>query len=327
VTSGSLGADRVTFRALPASLAMRSANIARWIDANDGRTRNEPYRPDRKYDVAVFVKAMDDRHRAEAHRIREYGGRVVFDANVNYYEIWGEYDIPGTRPTPEQQAAAVEMTALADHVVADSSYLLAIVARVNANATWIPDNVDTQLFRGRPQRRAGLLRLVWSGMAHKGRHLLSIADVLASLPDVELVVVSNAEPDILPELGRSVQCRFVPFSLRRYAQTLRSCDVIVSPKRLVNGYELAHSEWKITLGMAGGLPAVASPQPSYLEAIGHLGGGIVADSNDDWREGLERLREPQLRVQLGERAQRTVVERYSTPVIARQYRDLLDELL
>ena len=121
--------------------------------------------------------------------------------------------------------------------------------------------------------------------------------------------------------------RFVEFSLRRYARVLRESDVIVSPKRLINGYELGHTEWKITLGMAAGLPAVASQQRSYVEAIGYRGGGIVVDKPEEWLNALERLREPGLREELGHRARETVVERYATPVVARQYADLLTSLV
>jgi glycosyltransferase involved in cell wall biosynthesis len=90
----------------------------------------------------------------------------------------------------------------------------------------------------------------------------------------------------------------------------------------VNGYELGHTEWKITLGMAAGLPAIASPQRSYIEAL-EGGGGIVAASREDWVEGLEALRDPKRRFELGARARATVVERYSTPVVARRYGDFL----
>src|ERR671939_497628 len=56
VTASSLDAERATFRGLPPPVAMRVANIARWIDANDRGFRNELYRRDRRYDVVVFVK-------------------------------------------------------------------------------------------------------------------------------------------------------------------------------------------------------------------------------------------------------------------------------
>ena len=304
---------------------MRIGNVARWLNRNT-RLANELYRPDRRYDVVVFVKAMDERSQAEAERARERGARIVFDANVNYYEIWGDYDLPGTRPTPEQQRDAEAMTRGADAVVADSSYLLGIVRRYNERAEWIPDNVDISVFRPRRRHEGRRLRLVWSGRAHKAKPLELLAGPLESLGDAELVVVSDARPPELDALSAVARCSYEPFGLRSYARRLRTCDVIVSPKRLVNGYEVGHSEWKITLGMAVGLPAVASPQQSYVEAIGAHGGGFVAESPEEWRDAFERLRDPGLRADLGARARRTVEELYSTPVVARRYGAFLLEL-
>jgi glycosyltransferase involved in cell wall biosynthesis len=329
VTASSLEAERATFRGLPPPVAMRVANIARWIDANDRGFSNELYRRGRRYDVVVFVKAMSEAHRDVAEQAQATGSRVVFDANVNYYEVWGEYDITDTRPTDEQRREAEAMTRLADWVVADSSYLLGVVRKLNERASWIPDNVDTSLFRPARRRRrdGGPLRLVWSGMARKAKPLLLVREALAALRDAELVVVSNEEPAELAELRAAIPTRFVPFDLHGYARLLRHCDVIVSPKRLQNGYELGHTEWKITLGMAAGLPAVASPQQSYVEAIGHRGGGILADSPQEWTEALGRLAaDAALRQAVGARALETVRERYATPVVARQYLDLLSSL-
>jgi glycosyltransferase involved in cell wall biosynthesis len=326
-TAATLAAERATFRGLETSVAMRIANVARWLNRNT-RIRNELYRPDRRYDVVVLMKAMDQRSQAEAELVRRRGGRVVFDANVNYYEIWGEYDLPDTKPTPEQQANALKMTRDAHAVVADSTYILDIVRRLNANAAWIPDNVDTRLFRPRRRPRGrGPVRLVWSGRSHKAKPLLELRGPLSGLEGVELVVVSDREPDVIGPLREATQVRFEPFSLRGYARLLCECDVIVSPKRLVNGYELGHTEWKITLGMACGLPAVASPQRSYVEAISHGGGGIVADGPDEWRAAIERLVEdPELRRELGERARATVEARYATDVVAPRYLELLRSL-
>ena len=304
---------------------MRIGNVARWLNRNT-RIRNEMYWPDRRYDLVVFVKAMDERSQAEAERARQRGARVVFDANVNYYDVWGEYDLPGTRPTAEQQRHAEAMTRHADAVVADSTYLLEIVRRYNERAAWIPDNVDLSVFRPRGTHKERGLRLVWSGRSHKARPLELLCEPLAAVRGAELVVVSDARPPELDTLREVAACSYEPFSLRGYARTLRSCDAIVSPKRLVNGYEVGHSEWKITLGMAVGLPAVASPQQSYVEAIGARGGGIVAESPEEWRAAFERLRDPAERSDLGARARRTVEEGYSTPVVARRYGDFLLEV-
>jgi glycosyltransferase involved in cell wall biosynthesis len=321
-TSSSLAARRSTFRGLETSVAMRIANVGRWLNRNQP-VRSEIYRPGRRYDVVVFVKAMDELARAERERVSAAGAKTVFDANVNYYEVWGDYELPNTKPTEEQRAAALEMTERCDAVVADSTYILEIVLKLNERAEWIPDNVDLLLFPRLQRHRPGTpVRLVWSGRSTKAQPLTLLPQLRDALGGFELVVVSDREPPELGELRAALPTSFERFDLRRYARTLRTSDVIISPKRLVNGYELGHSEWKITLGMAAGLPAVASPQRSYIEALAD-GGGIVADSPEEWIAALDALRDAGRRAELGARARQTVEERYSTPVVAGRYGDFL----
>ena len=329
VTHDAFPARKRRFDRLEPFTRMRAGQVAEWINSHSDRLHNELYRPGERYDVVVFTKMMDARCRAEAERIRSGGGRVVFDANVNYYEVWGDYVIPDTRPTDEQQADAVWMTRFADHVVADSTYLAAIIERITPRVTWIPDNVNLDVYAGeRVHQQRGVLRLAWSGIAKKAAHLLPIGDVLAGVSGIELVIVTDRTPECLGPLEGRVPLRVIaPFSDARYADVLRDSDVIISPKRLCNGYELGHTEYKIALGMALGLPAVASPQQSYVEALAG-GGGIIADTPEAWQSSIERLRDDvDLRRQMGLRARRTILERYSTGVVALRYLELLERLV
>ncbi len=322
-------ANKRRFENLDSFTRMRVGNVASWMNAHDSSCHHELYDSRQRYDVVVFQKMMDRRCQDEAARVRSYGGKVIFDANVNYYERWGDYIVPGTEPTADQTRDAIAMTGSADWVVADSTYLEQIVRRFTPHVTWIPDNVDMQTYSGLRQHRAtGPIRMVWSGIGKKAAHLLLIRDVLADVRDLaELVLVVDDPPPFLEELERAIRCELVRFSHHAYARTLRTCDIIISPKRLVNAYEMAHTEYKITLGMAIGLPAVASPQQSYVEAISYAGGGIIADSLDDWRHALERLiSSPETRTSMGAAAKRTVEDRYSTPVVAGQYLDLLTRI-
>jgi glycosyltransferase involved in cell wall biosynthesis len=328
ITYDSFSGRKQRLGQLDSFTGMRVGNVARWINANDDTWWNELYVPDRRYDIVVFQKVMDARAQAEADKIRAYGGRVIFDANVNYYDVWGDYVVEGTRPTDEQRRDARRMTASADWVVADSSYLLDVIKPLNHRVTWIPDNVNTGLYRGSRahQNRPDPLRLVWSGIAKKSAHLLEIRDVLGTLRDAELMLVADERPHAMSSLEQVIPCRYVHFSDRRYAQTLLTSDVIISPKRLVNAYEMAHTEYKITLGMAVALPALASPQQSYCEAVDHRGGGIICKTTVDWMNAFERVRDASTRAALGERAQQTVLDKYSTPVVAAQYLTLLRQL-
>jgi glycosyltransferase involved in cell wall biosynthesis len=321
ITSDSFRGRKRRFADLEEVNAMRAGNIGRWIDAHQPGVMNELYQPGCRYDIVVFQKMMNADCRDEAAAIRRAGGRIVFDANVNYYHVWGDYFVPGTMPTEAQTADAYAMTRLADWVVADSTYLESIVREINPRVTWVPDNVDLTVFgEARSHEPSSPVRLAWSGVAKKAAHLLELRGVLSGIPGLELVLVSDADPEGLGALQQVVPCRVVHYSNAAYAQVLRSCDIIISPKRLVNGYEMGHSEYKITLGMAGGLPAIASPQPSYVEAISHLGGGIVADSPGEWRAAIERLAgDHELRASMGERARETVRRQYSTAAVAPRY--------
>jgi len=322
------GSDPDGLGCLTGAVGMRVGNNARWLNRNTDEFWNEIYRRDRHYDIVIFFKAMDAVCQAEAARLRSQGTHIIFEANVNYYEIWGDYDIPGTRPTPTQQQDAVAMTSEAHHVVADSSYIAGIARQHNPRVTWIPDNLDPSLFRRRPPHAAiRPVRIVWSGVSKKADHLLVIRDVLAKLSGVELVLVSDELPAVVAELKRVIPVRFVRYSDSAYARTLRGCDIIISPKRLINAYEMGHTEYKITLGMAVGLPAVASPQPSYVEAISHAGGGVLAETPEQWLTALRNLAgDAALRADLGERAARTVRERYTTAVTAASYLQVLKGL-
>jgi len=308
---------------------MRISNNAQWINKHSKTLWNEIYDPRRKCDVAIFVKAMDGQCQREAAKIQAYGGKVIFDANVNYYEIWGTYDVPGTQPTPRQQSDAIQMTQMADWVIADSTYLENVIRPINARVTHVPDNVDMALFRGlRRHKNRSSTRLIWSGVGKKARHLLEIKNALGTLKHVELILISDEPPEVMAELKRHVPCRYIPYSNRRYAQALRNADIIISPKCLNNAYEMGHTEYKITLGMAIGLPAVASPQQSYREAIEHLGGGIIASSPDEWHDALHHLTQnAERRADLGARAQQTVRECYATPVVAKRYESVIRNLL
>ena len=299
---------------------MRPAQIMRWINSNTKDIYNEFYVPGSRYDIVVFIKLMDKTCRQEVVKIKAYGGKVIFDANVNYYQTWGDYEIPGTKPDEQQRSDAVWMAQNADCVVADSTYLAGVLKKINSNVVWIPDNVDLGIFRqkkpgpglARAGKAADKARLVWSGVAKKAQHLLEIIEVLRELKGIELVIASDKPPQAMDALRKAAPCCFKPFTLRGYTR--------VSPKRLNNAYEMAHTEYKIALGMAAGLPAVASPQQSYIEAISYKGGGFIAGSKGEWQQALQKLIDDRdLRQRMGLLARETIEERYSTEVISKQY--------
>ncbi len=316
------------FDKLSYSFRMRAGNIAGYLNKKNSLYENEIYNPSKKYDIVVFVKAMSCPARVEAEKIRGYGGKVVFDANVNYYDIWGDYFIPGTKPTESQREEAFFMTNFADAVVADSSYIFDIVKNINKNSFFIPDNVG-RLFlnRNREDNGSGGLRLIWSGISKKFLHFKLIEKILKKIKKISLTVVSESYPDYLRTFEESISVRYIPYSDESYAEALSKNDIIVSPKILTNGYAVGHSEYKITLGMAVGLPAIASPQRSYIEAVSFLGGGFIAGNEADWQKYITYFIENRDKIdEIGRKAKETVLSKYSYDVVAREYEKVFDYL-
>jgi len=311
---------------------MRYRNLIREMRAFDPELEHELYRSGVRYDLIVVLKCITDEVRTACEVERARGVRMVFDANVNYYSVWGDFPVPGTCPTQRQQENAIALTSIAAGVVADSSFIAEECRRYNARVVHIPDNVNLEIFphpRRHDQREK--ITLVWSGISQKAFHLSLIEPVLHRCADqMRLWLVSNNDkyPECVQRISSFLEMRHFDFTLEHYAKLLTQSDIIISPKVLNNSYELGHSEYKITLGMAAGLPAVASPQRSYVEAVGHHGGGFICADEMQWQEALERLAaDADMRDRLGVEARKTVEERYSSTVVARQYRDFLREVL
>lgn len=306
-----------------AMLTMRYRNLVLWL--NRQGFQNEFYNPAQKYDAVIIIKSAREEIFAEARRIQQRGTKIIFDSNVNYYYIWGNYLDPKTQPSPQEQRLAIQMTRLADHVIADSEYLRDVIMDFTPSVTWIPDNVLPFLFRpARHATQTDKLRLIWSGISWKSDELNLLTDVFTHVPHLELWLVSDARPTVMDSLEKIMTVRWFLYSDVKYAWLLGQADAIISPRFLNNGYNLGHTEYKISLGMARNLPAIVSPQPSYITAVRHNNGGIICYTDAAWGDALTRLREDvPLRLAMGNRARQTVEQCYSTPVVAAKLAEVI----
>ncbi|OGS36743.1 MAG: hypothetical protein A2293_06840 [Elusimicrobia bacterium RIFOXYB2_FULL_49_7] len=311
---------------------MRYKNIAREMKSLSPLIRNELYRQGKRYDVLVVLKRISDDICRVVRDEKQKGTKIIFDANVNYYKVWGDFPVPHTRPTLEQQQNAVWLTQNSDNVVADSSYIASICREYNPNVFHIPDNVDPLAFNGlRKHRQADIATLVWSGISQKAFHLSLIEETLKELKDkIRLLLVSNNDrfPEVVTRLGAMFEVVYHKFSLKKYAALLLQGDILISPKVLNNSYEMGHSEYKITLGMAQGLPVLASPQQSYVEALQNSGAGIICKDSNEWRNGfLALINNAGMRQNMGVNGKEIVRARYSSKVVAGQYAELISQMV
>ena len=298
----------------------------------------ELFKPWRDYDAVVFLKSMENGCADYAEWLRVRGRRVVFEANVDYYsEV-----VPGTLPAElvpdaSQRAKAIRMTVAADAIIASSRRLAETCRSWNQHVTWVPDNIPTRLIptpavhaspAGKP------LEIWWSGMPAKTADLLLIADVLGRLGKrVRLNIVSGDVEAALARFPADTAGRLrgllaaVPHRLHHFRSIPDLLElyaagpgVIISPRFLDNPYNAAHSEWKITLGMACGLPALASPQPSYLdvaERCCHPHALTICRSGEEWEAAFARALVGGGHTEAAAAAREVVRSHYSTEVVAR----------
>jgi glycosyltransferase involved in cell wall biosynthesis len=314
-----------------------------WIadEVNRGRDiRYELFKPWRKYDAVVFLKSMEAGCVRLAEILRGRGCRVVFEANVDYYTGAGNESLPCELvPTPAQRSAAIRMTSLADRVIASSGHLAEICRRWNPVSAWVPDNIPSRMVpsgdSGAPVRE-GRLQVWWSGMPAKIVDFLAIEKAMTAFRGrihLNLVTgdISSAIGRLSPEQSARIDKflstightfhRFqdIPRLLRLYHQ---GGGVILSPRLLDNPYNQSHTEWKITLGLACGLPAITSPQPSYLtvaERCRNPRTVCICNDDDAWRAAFEEALEGKNAEEKRASAREVVRQYYSTKVVASQH--------
>jgi len=264
----------------------------------------EVFKPWRQYDGLVFLKAMGDKAHRLARRYLKSGKPVIFDANVNYYEINGVEHYDGMLPTSAQQKAAVAMTGVASAVIGDSELIAERCRTHNQAVFWLPDNVEmNQVPFATDRCKARRLRLVWSGDALKLFELLLIEECLRLFStQIDLVLVSS-DLSVLSRWSESYRQRLrrllddmgveiLPYrGIEHLFEAYSQADVVISPRFLDNSYNLGHTEWKITLGMACGCLAIASPVPSYQTVFNRsLDGEImICNTPADWAAAFETL--------------------------------------
>jgi len=321
----------------------------RWVaeEVNrSGKLRYELYRPWRHYDAVVFLKSMGKQCEANLAQLKERGTKTVFEANVDYYTDGPAQNLPGElASTEEQKRTAIAMTGNADAVIASSTELARVCSRYTKEVSAVPDNIlPSMVPSGDPPPcvQGGVLHLWWSGMAAKLYDFLSVAGALSThakrlhlhFVTGDFGEVKQKWPDdmsrkmdeLLSRLTHTFhRFRDIPDLLKLYSG---NGGIIVSPRYLDSHYNRSHTEWKLTLGLACGLPGLGSPQPSYVEAAAASGGALeICSDENEWSQAIESiLRDPDFARSRGISGRGVILQNYGTPRVAARHAAVLRNL-
>jgi glycosyltransferase involved in cell wall biosynthesis len=106
-------------------------------------------------------------------------------------------------------------------------------------------------------------------------------------------------------------------------------DVVIAPRFLDNSYNLGHTEWKVTLAMACGCVAVASPVPSYQSVRARASAReiVICNTLSDWYSAFDFFLGNGISMENRELSITLVDQYYSSQVIANKHKAFMKPLL
>lgn len=243
---------------------------------------NQPWAP---LDIAVFLRIQGFWGQQLQRFLQWRGVKTVFSVVVNYYEREGNVAKIADSISDEQIKNCIAMTKGTDAVIAASNFLVKRSERYNPNAVYIPDSVNQEHFRfTKPisDFDRSPLMLIWAGYSVKAHFIEEVYKTLQDIP-VQFSIIADQPPAL------DVPFDFVEWRYETFPREILKGDICISPRVLDNSYDRGHSNFKIMVFLAQGVPVLASPQDSYLEVIRDGYNGFICHTPEDWRKYLLQL--------------------------------------
>lgn len=220
-----------------------------------------------------------------------------------------------------------EVIRLSPYVIAGNRLLAQHAAEVNTNVSVVPTVIDCRRFWPKSIGKGEQIVIGWIGSPSTVSYLAAIEpalDEIAKRHQTRVKFRFFGCPEYKFKLPR-YQC--FPFNVDREPDDVRSIDIGVMPMPDTQ-WTRGKCAFKAIQYMSAGVPTVASPVGVTTDLIHHNVNGLLATSETEWVNELERLiSDKQLCKHLSVNARRTVEEKYSLDVWGPRFVSLLNEIL
>jgi glycosyltransferase involved in cell wall biosynthesis len=214
----------------------------------------------------------------------------------------------------------------ADIVIAGNEYLKNLAVNENSKTFVVPTPIDMNRYTEKPPAiGSNPLILGWIGSSVTLFYLENMKNVLDTIfdrfPFVRLKIIAD----------KFFDCDRMPVIKKQWAyeeeiSDLHSFDIGLMPLTR-DPWSMGKCGFKLLQYMAVGVPAVCSPVGVNKEIVIDGENGFWADNELEWIDKVgELVKNRQLRIEMGIRARRTVIERYSTVVNGKKIMDLFSIL-
>lgn len=277
----------------------------------------------RHYDLVIVQKRLASA--GWVHRVRKGARRLIYDADDAIWEShthkhswWTQIRI---NHRLRRIAGAADVCTVANEVLAEALRPLARGVQI------IPMALDEEEWRPATERKAGPLRIGWSGAPANLVYLAELSGALSRVqrlrPGVEIIVYCGAAP----AWTTPVEAQWVPYEPGTEAEVVRSFDIGLLPLPN-NSFAAGKSPIKALQYGACAVPCIASPVGASTEIVRDGITGLSATTADDWEDALLKLIDnATLRRQLGEAARQEFLKSHSRNMVQARWVSCWKELL
>lgn len=271
-----------------------------------------------RYDVVFVQKAIASAYVRGLHALlRANAKRLVYDID-DAVHLRPPHGLRAPWAMFEDRGQIARVARAADLVLAGNSWLCEEMRKHARRVEFFPTVLDTDRFTPGP-RAEGPLVAGWIGGPSTTPHL----DHAGALDKIDGLTVRcvGADAKRVPWPCAEV----LPWRYETEVEDIRSFSVGIMP--------LPKDEWsrgkcalKALQYMACGVPCVATPFGAVREIVADDVTGLFADSPEEWRAAIERLRDPAVRARLGDAGRAAVEQRYALKTAAPRLADLLESV-
>jgi glycosyltransferase involved in cell wall biosynthesis len=195
--------------------------------------------------------------------------------------------------------------------------------------------VDTDLFKPNLHTNSNKITIGWEGVPrHHYGNLLTLKGPLERIAkeyDVRFKIVSSLGDLHVKKMFRDLEDLIeIDYGLRNWSplsklpQEMSVFDLMVAPLQNTLWCE-GKSALRVGLGMAMGIPVIASPVGEQKYVIRHDDNGLLARNENDWYQSLKQLIEDgKLRRDMGRKGRETAEKELSLSVCANKLLDVIN---
>ncbi|MBI3510804.1 MAG: glycosyltransferase family 4 protein [Bacteroidetes bacterium] len=277
--------------------------------------------------IFIFREALMTGSTRFEKMFSDSGAKIIFDFDdaIWHLDVSEANRIFSWLKNPEKTGDIIGMS---DLVFAGNEYLAAFAKKTNPNVVVIPTTVDTSKFQPvKHHNNNEKIIIGWSGSITTIKHFEFAVPFLKKLKEkygdhVGFKVIGDPTYRN-EELG----IKGIAWNAKSEVNELAEIDIGIMP--------LPDNEWtKGKCGLKGltymalGIPAIMSAVGVNVEIINDGENGFLARTGDEWLEKIEKLISSEdLRRKMGEKAAKTVEDRYSVNAWKEKYVNYFCELL